>query len=119
MIGWSQPECCSQGFHVQEEASHEWCPPAFCFGTSVLTFINDIGSEIEFADDTKLSDSADSAEGRDAIQRDLDKLERWIHENLMRFNKVKCKLLHLCLCNSRYVYKLKEELIESSPVRRT
>ena len=43
-----------------------------------------------FADNIKLSDTVDTLEGREAIQRDLDGLDRWACINLMKLNKAKC-----------------------------
>ena len=50
-------------------------------------FINHIGRGIEytfnkFSDDTKISSTVDTIEGRDAVQRDPDKLEQCIQLNL-------------------------------------
>ncbi|KAK4819563.1 hypothetical protein QYF61_007074 [Mycteria americana] len=62
-----------------------------------------------FADDSKLSDAVDSPEGTDAIQRDLDRLEERDHAYLMKFHKVKCRVLHLGRSNPQYQQRLGDE----------
>ena len=69
------------------------------------TFLNDLDDGAEctlskFADDTNLGGVADAPEGCAAVQRDLNRLEKWADRNLMKFNK--CKVLHLGRDNSRH-----------------
>lgn len=63
----------------------DWCPPGSILELVMFNiFINDRDYRTEcnlprFADDTKMSDMVDKAEGSDDIQRDLDKLKMWAH----------------------------------------
>ena len=59
--------------------------------------------------------AVDMLAGRDAIQRELDRLEEWAHANLTKFIKAKCKVLHMGQANPMHKYMLGGERIETSP----
>jgi len=64
----------------------------------------------KFAGDTKLGGSVNLLEDRKALQRDLDRLDRWAEANCMRFNTAKR--------NTIQHNRLGEEWLESCPAEK-
>ena len=86
-------------------------------------FVNDLDAGLEeilikFPDDTKLGGAVHTLKGRQALQRDLDRLESWAITNCMKFNKGEHQILHLGHSNPGCTYRLGNERLESSSAER-
>ena len=77
-------------------------------------FVADLDSAVEctfskFVGDTNFCDVVNTVKIRDAIQRDRDKLQRWVCENLIKINKAMCKDIHESQSNAMHKCKLTRE----------
>jgi len=121
LAGWSQSKSCGQWVDVQVEISDKQHSSGVSMGPVPFhIFVGDMDSGIEctiskFANATKPRGAVDIVEGRDAIKRALDRLERWACANLMKFNKAKCKALNMDLGNPKNKGRVDGKQIESSP----
>lgn len=85
-------------------------------------FINDYDTGVEctlskFADDAKLEGAIDSLKGREASQRDLDRINCWEITNCKKFND-KCQILHQGWCIPLWTYRIRKNRLECSPEER-
>lgn len=98
---WNWLDGCIQNSSMSKwQSARSGVPQGSVLEPVLCSILNDTNSGIrcihsKFVDDTKVSGSAGTLKGRDAIQRDLDRLKRRVHVNTMRFNKTKCKLLYV------------------------
>lgn len=91
---------CDQQHEVQLEGSHYWSTAGVYTGPMLFNiFINylDDGTECilnKFAGGARLGGMADALEGCAAIQRDLDRLQKWANRSLIMFSRGNA-VLHL------------------------
>ncbi|PKU45023.1 rna-directed dna polymerase from mobile element jockey-like [Limosa lapponica baueri] len=128
-IPWIRMDGCTQRVVVNSSLS-KWkpvtsgVPQGSVLGPVLFNiFVGDMDRGLEYtlsklANDTKLCGAVNMLEGRDAIQWDLARLERWVCANLITFNRAKCKVLHMCWGNSKHKYRLGREWVENSPEER-
>ena len=74
-----------------------------------VIYINDLPQHVTnevriFADDTKVFTQSDQKEARESLQKDLDHLQQWSSDWLLKFNPEKCCVMRLGRCTEELAY---------------
>ena len=88
-----------------------------------VVFINDLLIRIKnvgklFADDTKLLAIINSECDQASLQSDLNILQEWTNDWQIKFNALKCKVMHFGKTNTKYKYKIDNVVLEEVSVEK-
>ena len=87
--------------------------------TLFLIYINDLPEVVSnvvklFADDTKIYRNITDSSDMDSLQQDINNLQTWSEDWLIRFNASKCKCIHLGKRNPKHSYSMGSTYIEET-----
>ena len=88
-----------------------------------VMFINDLLNRIKnegklFADDTKILALISSELDNLGLQNDLNILKEWTDEWQIKFNSLKCKVMHFGNSNPKYKYKIENVVLEEGKLEK-
>ena len=83
-----------------------------------IVFINDLPECVTseaylFADDTKIFREIHNEGDRVQLQKDLDQLDKWSKDWLLKFHPQKCKYMKIGKDNNQFEYKLQNQRLQN------